>query len=97
MGAIFLRSPRYRDSTCSATHLSVQMTITINSTLAYTIIKDSVANQKNLFEFAELARDYVKQYLSAATKFEKEQIVEAVSDEDLAVIEAIVKIAAGSL
>ena len=59
MAAIFLRSPRYRDTTCSSTHLSVQMTVTINSVLAYTIIKDSVAGQKNLFEFAELARDYV--------------------------------------
>jgi len=59
MGAIFLRSSRSRHSYCSATHLSIKMTITINGTLAYTLIKDSVADQKNLFEYAELCRDYV--------------------------------------
>jgi len=59
MGAIFLRSPRNRHSVCTATHLSIKMTITINGTLAYTLIKDSVADQKNLFEYAELCRDYV--------------------------------------
>ena len=58
--AIRLRSPRYRDSVCTATHLSVRMTITINGTLRYTIIKDSVANQKNLFEYSELCRDYLE-------------------------------------
>ena len=56
---IRLRSPRYRDSVCTATHLSVQMTITIDGTLRYTIIKDSVASQKNLFEYSELCRDYI--------------------------------------
>lgn len=59
MAAIRLRSPRYRDSVCTSTHLSVQMTITISGTLRYTIIKDSVASQKNLFEYAELCRDYI--------------------------------------
>ena len=56
---IRLRSPRYRDSVCTATHLSVQMKITISGTLRYTIIKDSVASQKNLFEYSELCRDYI--------------------------------------
>ena len=56
---IRLRSPRYRNSVCTATHLSVQMTITINTVLRYTIIKDSVANQTNLFEYSELCRDYI--------------------------------------
>ena len=59
MAAIRLRSPRYRDSVCTSTHLSVQMTITISNVLRYTIIKDSIANQKNLFEYSELARDYI--------------------------------------
>jgi hypothetical protein len=59
MAAIYLRSPRYRDSVCTATHLSVQMTIYISGTLRYTLTKDSEANQKNLFEYAELCRDYV--------------------------------------
>ena len=57
--AIRLRSPRYRTSVCSTTHLSVQMTITISSVLRYTIVKDSIANQKNLFEYGELSRDYI--------------------------------------
>ena len=56
---IRLRSPRYRTAICTATHLSVQMTITINGTNRYTIIKDSVANQQNLFEYSELCRDYI--------------------------------------
>ena len=59
MAAIRLRSPRYRDSVCTSPHLSVQMTITINTVLRYTIRKDSVASQKNLFEYAELCRDYI--------------------------------------
>ena len=59
MAAIRLRSPRYRDSVCTSAHLSVQMTIKINTVLRYTIIKDSVASQKNLFEYAELCRDYI--------------------------------------
>ena len=59
MAAIRLRSPRYRDSLCSTAHLSVQMTIKINNVLRYTIIKDSVINTKNKFEYAELSRDYI--------------------------------------
>jgi len=59
MAGIRLRSPRYRDSICTSTHLSVQMTIAINGTRRYTIIKDSIANQNNLFEYSELARDYI--------------------------------------
>mgnify|MGYP003625070714 FL=1 len=59
MAAIRLRSPRYRDSVCTSAHLSVQMTIKINTVLRYTIIKDSVASQKNLFEYSELCRDYI--------------------------------------
>ena len=59
MAAIRLRSPRYRDSVCSDTHLSVQMTIKINNVMRYTIVKDSTAGFKNLFEYAELSRDYI--------------------------------------
>jgi hypothetical protein len=59
MAAIRLRSPRYRATDCSATHLSVKMVINISGSDVYTIIKDSVANQKNLFEYAELCRDYI--------------------------------------
>ena len=59
MAAIRLRSPRYRDTVCTATHLSVKMVINISGSDVYTIIKDSVANQKNLFEYAELCRDYI--------------------------------------
>ena len=57
--AIRLRSPRYRTTKCTATHLSVKMVINIDGTDRYTIIKDSVANQQNLFEYAELCRDYI--------------------------------------
>ena len=59
MAGIRLRSPRYRSSICSSAHLSVQMTITISGVLRYTIIKDSIINIKNLFEYAELCRDYI--------------------------------------
>ncbi len=59
MAAIRLRSPRYRTTVCTATHLSVKMVVNIDGTDRYTIIKDSVANQQNLFEYAELCRDYI--------------------------------------
>jgi len=59
MAAIRLRSPRYRNTVCTATHLSVKMVINISGADVYTIIKDSVANQQNLFEYAELCRDYI--------------------------------------
>tara|TARA_R110000751_G_scaffold273205_2_gene373916 strand:+ start:2255 stop:3277 length:1023 start_codon:yes stop_codon:yes gene_type:complete len=58
-GAIFLRSPNSRFAINASTHLSVKMTITINGTLAYTIIKPSTAGVYVLFEYAELARDYI--------------------------------------
>ena len=59
MAAIRLRSPRYRTTVCTATHLSVKMVVNIDGTDRYTIIKDSVANQQNLFEYSELCRDYI--------------------------------------
>ena len=59
MAAIRLRSPRYRSAICTATHLSCRMVINIEGVDRYTIIKDSVANIKVLFEYAELSRDYI--------------------------------------
>ena len=46
MAAIRLRSPRYRTSQCTATHLSVKMVINIDGTDRYTIIKDSIVVQE---------------------------------------------------
>tara|TARA_R110000796_G_scaffold48672_2_gene116691 strand:- start:2872 stop:3867 length:996 start_codon:yes stop_codon:yes gene_type:complete len=60
MGAILLRSPRSRTLVTGTTHASAKMTITINGTLAYTIIKPSSAGVYVLFEYAELCRDYVE-------------------------------------
>lgn len=59
MAGIRLRSPRYRSTICTATHLSCKLVINIEGVDRYTIIKDSVANIKVLFEYAELCRDYL--------------------------------------
>lgn len=54
-----LRSPQFITATGATGTLSAKLTITINSTLRYTIIKDAVAGTSSTFDYAELARDYL--------------------------------------
>ena len=54
-----LRSPQYITSTAPATTLSAKLIITIDGTVRYTLIKDVAAGSAALFEWAELARDYL--------------------------------------
>ena len=55
-----LRSPQYITSTSTdATTLSAKLVITIDGTVRYTLIKNAAPNVAVLFEWAELARDYL--------------------------------------
>ena len=54
-----LRSPQYITATAPATTLSAKLIITIDGTVRYTLIKDVAAGAAALFEWAELARDYL--------------------------------------
>jgi hypothetical protein len=54
-----LRSPQYITATAPATTLSAKLVITIDGTVRYTLIKDVAAGAAALFEWAELARDYL--------------------------------------
>ena len=54
-----LRSPQYITQTATSTVLSVVLKITIDGTLRYTLIKSASINVPVLFEWAELARDYL--------------------------------------
>lgn len=57
-----LRSPIYRDATAPSTGSPVtcRLTISIDSTLRYTIEKPCTANEIVYFEIAELIRDYLQ-------------------------------------
>ena len=60
MGNRLLRSPQYITKTESwSTIESVKLIITINGTVRYTLIKDAAPSVAVLFEWAELARDYL--------------------------------------
>ena len=59
MANIALRSPHYHSPTAPATALSAKVTITIDGTLRYTIIKDCTAGTDVIFEISELCRDYL--------------------------------------
>lgn len=54
-----LRSPQYITSTGGTATLSSKLTITIDGTLRYTLIKEASSSAPTLFEWAELARDYL--------------------------------------
>ena len=55
-----LRSPQYITSTSTdTTTLSAKLVITIDGTVRYTLIKNAAPNVAVLFEWAELARDYL--------------------------------------
>jgi len=59
MAAIKLRSPQYKYITTHASANSVKMTITIDGTLRYTIIKECTGNENVGFDISELCRDYI--------------------------------------
>ena len=54
-----LRSPQYITQTANSTVLSAVLKITVDGTLRYTLIKSASINVPVLFEWAELARDYL--------------------------------------
>ena len=56
MANILLRSPQYKTVSSGA---SAKLTITIDGTLRYTIIKNAI-NSRVVFEISELCRDYIE-------------------------------------
>ena len=55
-----LRSPQYITATSTSTSVkSAKLVITINGTVRYTLIKNAAKDVPVLFEYAELARDYI--------------------------------------
>ena len=54
-----LRSPQYITATGGSGTLSAKLTITIQGTLRYTLVKDANNTAATLFEWSELARDYL--------------------------------------
>ena len=56
MAKILLRSPQYKTVSSGA---SAKLTITIDGTLRYTIIKNAI-NSRVVFEISELCRDYIE-------------------------------------
>lgn len=60
MAAIALRSPQYKsDVADTGSPLSAKITITIDSTLRYTLVKATSINETMLWEISELCRDYI--------------------------------------
>ena len=59
MANIVLRSPQHKLTTSHASANSAKMTITIDGTLRYTIIKECDPSSAVVFEIAELCRDYI--------------------------------------
>ncbi len=59
MANIALRSPQYKFTTSFGTANSVKCTITINTVLRYTIVKQCAGATNVWFEIAELCRDYL--------------------------------------
>ena len=55
-----LRSPQYITATSTSTSVkSAKLVITINGTVRYTLIKNAAKDVPVLFEYSELARDYI--------------------------------------
>ena len=60
MAAIALRSPQYKSATAdTGTPLSAKLTISIDGTIEYTLVKSTSLNQTMLWEIAELCRDFI--------------------------------------
>ena len=60
MAAIALRSPQYKTALAdTGTPLSAKITISIDGTIEYTLVKPTSLNQNMLWEIAELCRDFI--------------------------------------
>ena len=60
MAAIALRSPQYKTALAdTGTPLSAKITISIDGTVEYTLVKPTSLNQNMLWEIAELCRDFI--------------------------------------
>lgn len=59
MARIALRSPYFFTRTAPASSLSVQLEISIENVLRYTLVKSATASQTSTFEISELCRDYL--------------------------------------
>jgi len=60
MAAIALRSPQYKTAVAdTGTPLSAKITISIDGTIEYTLVKPTSLNQNMLWEIAELCRDFI--------------------------------------
>ena len=60
MAAIALRSPQYKTALAdTGTPLSAKITISIDGTIEYTLVKPTSLNQNMLCEIAELCRDFI--------------------------------------
>lgn len=59
MAAIALRSPQYKSATAGTGANSAKLTISIDGTIRYTLVKGTTAGATMLWEIAELCRDYI--------------------------------------
>ena len=59
MAAIALRSPYYRKDTAGTGANSAKLTLTIDGTLEYTLVKQTTAQAIMLWEISELCRDFL--------------------------------------
>lgn len=59
MARIALRSPYFFTRTAPASSLSVQLEISVENVLRYTLVKSATASQTSTFEISELCRDYL--------------------------------------
>ena len=60
MGSIALRSPYYRKDTAVTGANSAKLTLTIDGTLQYTLVKSTTAGATMLWEISELCRDFLQ-------------------------------------
>tara|TARA_R110001632_G_scaffold127946_1_gene241847 strand:- start:14 stop:1012 length:999 start_codon:yes stop_codon:yes gene_type:complete len=60
MSAIALRSPQYKFAAADVgTPLSAKLTLSIDGTIEYTLVKPTTLNENMLWEIAELCRDFI--------------------------------------
>ena len=59
MANIALRSPQYKTKSASASANSIQLTLSIDGTVRYTINKNRETFLNGVFEISELCRDYL--------------------------------------
>ncbi len=59
MAAIALRSPQYKYATAGTGANSAKLTISIDGTIQYTLVKNATAGVNMLWEISELCRDFI--------------------------------------